>query len=269
MTIATQIPNTDPMAPANAGTPNGDTPQSPDQSGIAAPSAPVSGQPTTPAAGTDDPTHRLAKLTTETIPQLQSERDTAKSKVTELEATITDLTAQLEESPDEEELTYQIAHERDEAYLGWLQKALRDGNTLQQVVRRFEADAQSARAGRQSFESTRANVEGLINVIGTYDKPFSEFLAGLHKTGNAVINQTTVPGLRTLYDSFKADGKSPAQAAAAAATTTPGKEPPVVAPPGGAALADAPVWKPGMSASDLFDMALKGRFGQNGERPKR
>lgn len=270
MTIAHEITSTEPQAPGNAGTPGGTAPQSP-ASGIATPTTPASVAPAAPRfAAPEDPTARLAKLETDTLPKLQTERDTLRTERDTLKATVADLTAQLEETPDEEQLRFEVAHERDGQYLSWLQKALREGRTLAQVVARAEADNASAATNRNTHETRRQNIEGQIALIEEFDKGFGAFLRKLDANGTT-IDQSTIPGLKTLYASLNA-GKTPEQAIAAATAAAPGaggSEPPTVPAAAGSGMSDTPVYQPHMTTADYFRMALKGAWGRDRERAQK
>jgi hypothetical protein len=228
----------------------------------------------TPAAVEGQPTEvidwkaRHDKLTTESIPTLQRDRDTLRNRVTELEG-------KLGEQPDPDELAYEVGHERDMAMLGWLEDIQKNGATLKQAVDHLNGKLREASNERELFETKRQSTDSLIKFAEGYDPKFATFLRAMDKNGTRVASET-IPSLRELYNSFAAQGATPAQAAAAATpngATPPatGQEPPVVAPAGAPQkMTPAPVWRPGMRASDmLHGEAMRGFFTDDGARKPR
>jgi hypothetical protein len=251
LTIATQV---DPNAVASAA-PNGiaDAGTPPDAQAPA--STPAASDTTdTTASGAIDWKARHDKLLAESMPRLQSERDTLKAKVADLET-------RLAEIGDVDQVEYEVAHERDTALLAWLTQLQAGGFTLRQAVEKFTRQVSEANGEREQFETKKQSVESVIAVVAEYDKPFSAFLQKMDKLGS-VVSMQTIPALRETYNELVAAGKTPTQAAAAASTDAseaPGKEAPVVASGGSASrVPAAPVYKPGMRSRDLFGLHLAG-----------
>lgn len=271
MTVATEI--TTPVAPVA-------------QNGTAAPSTPPTAQ--APAGTTTAPEKpapaqpaevidwkaRHDKLTTESIPKLQSERSTAITERDALKTKVADLEAQLSERGSDDDLEYTVAHERDLAYLNFLEDVASKGFTIRQVLEKLRSDIRNAEGNRADFETKRQSVDGLIKTIEGYDPDYARFLKDMDKNG-VTINHDSIGSLRSTYDRLTAKGATPAQAAtaaAAAAAPTPEtpKEPPTVAPAGGAdKIAGTPVWKPGMRARDVVKAAIASPWGSDFTRKAR
>lgn len=267
------------------------TPAATDNAGTAATSTPPAAQapastpaaPETPVApkeeGTVDWKARHDKLVNESIPKLQSDRATFENKLKEITTERDELKQKLEDLGDVDELEYEVAHERDQSYLAFLEEVANKGFTLRQVVDKLRADMRTATSQRQEIETKRSSVESVITLVERYDKDFASFLREIDKSGARVAHET-LDDLRGTYERLTARGRSPEQAAAAvtagagdgaASSEPPTKEPPVVAPAGSASrIAGTPVWKPGARSTGLFRKALEGTLGTDfGRRERR
>ncbi len=262
MTLATEIV---PAAPATA--PNETAHEGTHPAAQAPASTPVASETTANDATTEpvDWKARHDKLISESIPTLQSKAAKAENEVTTLKSENTDLKAKLAEIGDPEEIEYEVAHERDMAYLGFLEDVMGKGYTLRQVVDKLRNDIRSASGERAQSETKKQSVEGLIALVDNYDKGYATFLRAMSKNGSPITHETIAGTLRELYGTFHTDGATPAQAASAAAAAPAAeapKEPPVVANAGAAQkISGSPVFKPGMRARDYFGQALASGLG--------
>lgn len=274
MSLATQV--VDPAATTEASVSNGTAaPSTPPDAQAPASTPAASAAPETPVAQqppADDWKAKHDRLITESIPKLQSDRDTAKARVTELEAKVAEYETKLRDMPDIEELTFQVGHERDLAFAGWLRQSLNGGATLQQVVAKLERQVHDVTTETQQLDAKRKSLDGLIGIVEGYDAPFAKFLRAMDANGSPVTQQT-IPNLRKLYDELGGGKAAIAQAteaaSAAAAPAAETKTPPVSPAPGGAKVGDAPVWSPGMRSRDLVKKALTGALGQDFTRTPR
>lgn len=253
MAIATEAVT--PQAPAAE--PVGTTPASTPPAAQAPVSTPVVPALTAPPAPTEtvDWKSRHDKLTTESIPKLQSDLSRTTTERDELKERLAKLPENIED------FEYEVAHTRDVEYLTFLEDVANKGFTLKQTIEHLRNTMRGAQGQRDEFETKRSTIDGLIKVVDGYDKGFATFLRDMDKNGARVAHES-LPNLRGLYDKLTAGGNTPAQAATAATAATPAvtdtsKEPPVVAPAGGApTMPNAPVWQPGMKSRDLIKKAV-------------